>query len=530
MSSYRPESAQVPVIAGFGLMILLMLGVAAIGVSHIRILSGQLTAIVAERNLKSELAASMKSLHEARYQGILLASQLNDPFDLDTQHMRYAAYARDFIQRRDRFLELPLDETEQAAWYRVREQLPGIDRLSQHIFDLLRTGHAQEARQLIKQDLKHRHDVMTQEWDRLVELQRVRNARALDEAAAASTRVRNLALALSAVALLVGIGVAVSVIRLSRRMDITLFHEREHAVVTLRALGDAVIRFDQTRRINYLNPAAEALLGIGPEHSAGNPPAAEFLRLYERESRADLTGTLLDEVLQGMNFILPPSACLLTAQGMEYEVEGKCSSIHGPDGRVIGGVLVMSDVTEARELQRKLLWHTDHDALTGLGNRYAFEARLEQSLNGKRASELSTTLLLISLGGLKQLREQVGHACSDEMLRQVAQLLSLRVRESDFPARLGEDEFAILLHACPDAKAEDIARQIADSVASFQLPWQGGGYRVEVYLGVVHLDQLTQEECLPVAYAALHAAEKKGAGSMVVHRPGGHDSVLPACP
>jgi len=53
-SSRYPYSAQVPVIAGFGIMILLMLGVAAVGVSHIRLLSGQLATIVAERNLKSE--------------------------------------------------------------------------------------------------------------------------------------------------------------------------------------------------------------------------------------------------------------------------------------------------------------------------------------------------------------------------------------------------------------------------------------------------------------------------------------------
>lgn len=516
-------SAQVPVIAGFGVMILLLLGVAAIAVSHIRILSGQLTSIVVERNLKSELAASMKSLHDARYQAILLASNLNDPFDRDEQRMRFSTMARDFIAQRDRFLALSLDDTELAAWGEVRKQLPTVEDIAHEAFDLLRANRLDEAKRMIQQDLKRHQSHMMVQWDRLVELQRSRNAVAVSEAAVASDRVRGLVLALSTVALLVAISVAVIVIRVSRRMEADLFQERERAVVTLRSLGDAVIRFDQARRISYLNPAAETLLGLDPEHAIDSPPATEVLRLFERESRADLTTTLLDEVLKGMAYTLPQSASLLSTLGMEYEVEGKCSCIRAADGRVIGGVLVMSDVTESRELQRKLLWHTDHDVLTGLANRYAFEERLAQSLGGKRASELTSSLLLISLAQFKQVREQAGHTCSDEIVRQIAHLLNLRVRESDFLARLGEDEFGILLQSCPDEMAENIARLIRDSVASFHLAWEGKIHHVDALVGIVHMDALSQEESLVAAYSALHEAEREGAGSVVVYRNGGNE-------
>lgn len=511
------NSAQVPVIAGFGIMILLLLGVAAIAVSHIRILSGELTAIVVERNLKSELAESMKSLHDARYQTILLASSLGDAFERDEQRTRFSAMARKFIVQRDRFLALPLDATEMAAWGEVRRHLPAVESLANEVFDLLRADRLDEAKRLIRSDLKaHQADMMKQ-WNALVEIQRRNNAAAASEAARASERVRRLVLGLSAVALLVGIGVAVIVIRVSRRMEADLFQERERAVVTLRALGDAVIRFDRERRISYMNPAAETLLGREDEASANGLSAGEVLRLFERESRADLTTTLLDDVLNGMSFTLPPSACLLSGLGMEYEVEGKCSCIHGADGGVIGGVLVMSDVTESRELQRKLLWHTDHDALTGLANRYAFEERLKQSLAGKRASELTSSLLLVGLGQLKRVREKAGQGGCDEMVQQIAHLMNLRVRDSDFLARLGEDEFGILLHACPDPMAEHIAGQIRDSLAAFHLAWEKGTYQVDVHLGVVHLDTLRHEECLAAAYAALHEAERGGPGSVVVH-------------
>ncbi len=516
-SSRCLHSAQMPVITGFGIMILLLIGVAAIGVSHIRILSGQLTAIVAERNLKSELASSMKGLHDARYQAILLASNLDDPFERDEQRMRFSEMAREFIVLRDRFLTLPLDATELADWNEVRKGVRIVENLTNEAFDLMQAGQRDQAKRLIQQDLRPHQISMMSQWGQLVEMQRLKNAEAVNEATAASKRARGLVLGLSAMALLVAVGVAVFVVRVSRRMEAELFQERERAVVTLRALGDAVIRFDLDRRVSYLNPVAEILLGTDQE-KATSLPASEALHLYERESRADLTATLMDEALKGMVFVLPPSACLLSSHGMEYEVEGKCSCIHGPDGAIIGGVLVMSDVTEARELQRKLLWHSDHDVLTGLANRYAFEERLAQSLASKRASELSSSLLIISLEHLKQVREQAGHACSDELLRQVAHLMNLRVRESDFLARMGEDEFGILLQSCPDEMAERIATQIRDSVIGFHQTWQGKSYQVGVHIGLVHLSENPQEECLATAYSALHEAETGGPGTVVVRQ------------
>jgi diguanylate cyclase (GGDEF)-like protein/PAS domain S-box-containing protein len=511
-------SAQVPVMAGFGVMILLLIGVAAIGISHIRSLGSQLTAVVAERNLKSDLASSMKALNDARYQTILLASNMDDPFERDEQKMRFDAMASDFVVLRDRFLALPLGAEEWDAWGEVRKELPIVEDLANQSFDLIQADKLDQARRMIREDLKRHQTRMMEQWDRLVEMQRVKNAEAVSAATVASERARGLVLGLSGAALLVAVGVALLVVRASRRMEEELFKERERAVVTLRSLGDAVIRFDQERRIGYLNPAAEALLGMDEEKAAAMP-VGEVLRLYERDTRADLAATLLDEVQKGMAFVLPASACLLSAQELEYEVEGKCSCIHASDGKISGGVMVMSDVTEARELQRKLLWHSDHDVLTGLANRYAFEARLAQSLASDSASETGFSLLLISLDQLKQVREQAGNAGSDELVRQLAHLMNVRLRESDFLARLGEDEFGILLQSCPDELAERIAAQIRNNVIGLRHSWQGKTYRVGVHIGVAHLSGKTYEECLAAAYSALHEAETKGPGSVVVNRP-----------
>lgn len=519
------STAQTPVISGFGVMILLLIGVAAIGVSHVRILSEQLTAIVVERNLKAELATSMKSLHDARYQAIFMASELDDPFERDEQTQRFSSLAADFIAARDRFLDLPLTPEELAAWEQVRGQLPVVEAVASAVLELIQTGQSALAGQRIRGELRQHQSLMMAQWDVLVEMQRKSNAEALVAANRARERARGLVIGLSALALLVAVAVAAFVIRLSRRLETDLFEERERALVTLRSIGDAVIRFDHADQVNYLNPVAESLLGVSAWEGnlvSDGVPAAEVLHLYERETRNDLTAVLMQDVRRGATFVLPHSACLLSTHGMEYEVEGKCSPIHAPDGGIIGGVLVMSDVTEARELQRRLLWHSDHDALTGLANRRAFEEQLSLSLGSKRAAQLPMSLLLICLDQLKVVKEGAGHAGSEEMLRQIANLILARVRDSDVPARLGHDEFAVQLLSCPNEMAMQIATQIRDSVIGFRLIWENASYQVGVHIGIVHLTDQTREESLSAAHAACLQARAEGPGGVVVYRSAGH--------
>lgn len=519
MDERGASPTQAPVIAGFGVMILLLIGVAVIGVSHVRKLSNQLTAIVVERNLKAELASTMKGLHDARYQAILLAAEVNDPFERDEQSMRFSGMARDFIVARDRFLALPLDAEELQAWTEVRKLLPEVETIAQEVFELILNHRQDAAMQRLQAELKPRQQGMMQQWDALVAMQRGKNTHAVTEANEASEQARQLVMALSGAALLVAISVAVFVIRLSRRLEKELFEERERALITLRSIGDAVLRFDQDGRICFMNPVAELMLGMRVQES--KPVAAqEALRLFDRDSRSGLTETMLGDVLKGGGYALPGNATLLSGHGIEYEVEGKCSPIHAPDGATCGGVLVMSDVSEAREMQRKLLWHSDHDALTGLANRHAFEDRLAQSLGSKRAAQLPMSMLLINLEELQKVSETAGHTGTDELLRQLAQLMNSRVRDTDLLARLSNEQFGVLLHSCPDEMAQRIARQISASVSHYRFIWNDLHYQVGIHIGVVHLSHQNQDEAMIAAHKALQKARELGPEGIFVFQQG----------
>jgi diguanylate cyclase (GGDEF)-like protein/PAS domain S-box-containing protein len=515
----RTPSALVPVVAGFGVILLLLLAVTAIGVTHIRHLSNQLTAIVSERNQKAEFAATMHALHQARYQSLILASSLDDPFLRDEEMMRFASMAGTFIQVRDRFLDLPLDADELELWHEIRGELLRVEEHAGQIFDLLGRDAVDAARGKIRHELLPRQKRMMQGWSRLLDMQREKNQAAQRDALAARDRAQTLAMALSAAAMLVGVGIAVFVVRLSRRLEKDLFEEKERAQVTLQAIADGVVRFDKGLDTGYLNPAAEQLLGLSAREAMGRP-LGDVLRLFDRQTRGDLTAALTGDIRKGAPLNLPGNASLLSAQGMEFEVEGRCSPIHDQEGRITGGVLVIRDVTEERELNRKLSWQADHDSLTGLHNRRAFEERVARALGGKRAGDMPMSLLFIDLDYFKQVNDSAGHAAGDELLRQLAGLMLSRIRDSDLLARLGGDEFGVMLTACPHDVAERIALAIRDGIANWHFTWEDRGHRVGASIGVVHVPPTwaSLDECLAAADAACYKAKQNGRNAIVVHQ------------
>jgi len=515
----KPSSALVPVIAGFSVMLLLLLAVTAIGVTHIRLLSSQLTAIVQERNQKSEYAATMRGLHEARFQSLLLASSMDDAFLRDDEIMNFSQMAREFIQVRDLFLALPLDNAERELWENMRGDVRQVETLTEQVLELLQANQLPQARDFIKKALAPHQASMMQAWVRLLELQREKNQQALVQAHAARDRAQNLAIALSIAAMLVGAIIAVFVVRLSRRLEKDLFEEKERAQITLHAIGDAVLRIDDKLLTCYLNPVAEKLVGFSSREAMGKP-ISEILRLFEKEGLKEITDRISQEALRGAPCALPPGTGLMSSQGMEYEIEGVCSPIHTPEADIIGAVLVLRDVTEAREMQRKLLWQANHDSLTGLTNRRAFEERVTRTLGSKRASEFPVSILFIDLDRFKYVNDTAGHAAGDDLLRQLGRLMYTRIREVDLLARLGGDEFGIMLVSCPPEVAEKIAHLIKESIASFSFVWDDARYQVGASIGVVHVPpHLTSlDDCLAAADAACYQAKQKGRNMIVVHQ------------
>jgi len=181
-------------------------------------------------------------------------------------------------------------------------------------------------------------------------------------------------------------------------------------------------------------------------------------------------------------------------------------------GQVIGGVLVFHDVSEARELNRRLSYHASHDMLTGLVNRREFEARLERALKMGRAREAQYALCYMDLDQFKIINDSCGHMAGDALLGQLGALLKSKIRWRDTLARLGGDEFGVLLENCTLEEAIETAEALLKAVQDFRFVWEDRSFRLSASIGVVPIAPETASvaELLTAADSACAAAKESG--------------------
>lgn len=145
-------------------------------------------------------------------------------------------------------------------------------------------------------------------------------------------------------------------------------------------------------------------------------------------------------------------------EGGEVPVEISLSPIAIEGERHV--VVILRDVTERRKVERELRYHSTHDALTDVFNRSFFQAEVER-LDGARAP---TSVIVVDVDGLKEINDAHGHAEGDRMLRRLAAALRTSFRKEDVVARIGGDEFAVLLPGVPEKGLRDAVRRLLDDV------------------------------------------------------------------
>jgi diguanylate cyclase (GGDEF)-like protein/PAS domain S-box-containing protein len=290
-----------------------------------------------------------------------------------------------------------------------------------------------------------------------------------------------------------------------------LFREKESAQITLQSIGDGVITTDAKGVIDYVNPVAEALTGWRLEDSQGRA-IEEIFRAFHEETCEPLENPLAVAIRRTRSIKSVRPMLLIRRDGNEIYVESTASPIRDGSGAVSGGVLVFHDVSEARELNRRLSYHASHDVLTGLVNRREFENRMERALKSAKARETSYALCVLDLDQFKIVNDTCGHSAGDALLGQVGALLKSKVRWRDTLARLGGDEFGILLESCSLDEAMRTAEALREAVRNFKFTWEERTFRLGASIGVVPIsaDNADVASVLSAADSACQAAKEAG--------------------
>ena len=287
--------------------------------------------------------------------------------------------------------------------------------------------------------------------------------------------------------------------------------EQAHQVLSFHVHNSplAVIEFDPDFRIRRWSGRAEELFGWSAGEVVGmRTTDFAFVHEDDREATAEIGRRLCAgeprNVSRNRNY---------RKDGTVVHCEWHNSLMLDAQGRPASVLSLVQDVTESAVLASELEFQASHDALTGLANRRAFEGKLAAVAADLRnqGDEVRHALCFIDLDQFKVVNDSCGHVAGDELLRQVAGLLRGAVRRSDTVARIGGDEFAVLMEDCSLEAARRVAGQILAAVSEHPFLWDDKSFRLGASIGLVpirggHVDGATLLNAADVACLAAKEA------------------------
>ncbi len=285
--------------------------------------------------------------------------------------------------------------------------------------------------------------------------------------------------------------------------------------LTARLMDDGVIELNADGTVRHLNGAARALTGCSSRQAIGQPPEQLFRLIDpETEQAVDLSGL---HTLGPNKF--PADYLIVGRSGREVAVQVSfVKSLRSGDPRF----LLLRDRREEHTLRWQMNFRARHDELTDLPNRGNFERALALRLTPE-ALHANHALLFIDLDQFKIVNDTCGHGAGDALLRRLATVLCHQVRRTDLLARVGTDQFAILMHGCSLRHAKEKASRILCAVASLRFSWAEHVFRPTVSVGVVEVDSTRETPASLLACGDVTCTLAKERGRNRVEVCGGAD-------
>jgi len=310
------------------------------------------------------------------------------------------------------------------------------------------------------------------------------------------------------------------------RLELQKRELAELAAVAERA-NDAVSVMDLDGNLIWANPAFERLTGRQMTDLQGLKPGA----VLQGEDTDPDTVTRLEDARVERKAI-KVEILNYTIEGQPYWISLSLSPLENDLGEAYGFVAISNDISAARKNHEALIaakkeieHQALHDALTGLPNRRALDKKLQERA---QIPDCETTLVRIDLDHFKYVNDTMGHEAGDYVLTVVAEILRSETRPADLAARVGGDEFVLLLG--PDATELDgqkTAERILDQIKSPK-QYKNKTIRVGASFGVAGLGGgLLEREHLAIgADAALYEAKEAGRNRVHLYTPVLHEAVL----
>ncbi len=274
----------------------------------------------------------------------------------------------------------------------------------------------------------------------------------------------------------------------------------------LAAMGESVLVLDRRLHVVYANPAAERLLGWGPDELVGT----DVRTLAHPEAASDLAGELARVTWTPASTRLR----LLGQAGRTIVVEASLAVIEGPDA---GIVVTLHDLTNQQRHEETLAGLSAVDTLTGLSNRQTFVDHIDAIADAERDRQL--TVAFLDLDNFKPINDALGHDHGDAVLRTIARRLDHAIGSHGVVARFGGDEFVVATEAEPGAGHDELLYLLGLAFAD-PVELDGKELMITVSIGIASTtdpDAMQADAMLKAADIAMYEAKRQGKNCVAVY-------------
>ena len=306
-------------------------------------------------------------------------------------------------------------------------------------------------------------------------------------------------------------------------IDIT---ERKHAEEELRRaetryrtlveqlpLAVYIDRMDATSSNIYTSPQIEPMLGYPTDEWTSNP--ALYVELLHPEDRERVLAAHALTHASGEPLCIEYRLIARDGDVVWVHDEARVIADQAGGAPVLQGYLL--DVTERKEAEAELRHQAFHDSLTGLANRALFTDRVQHALVIGRLAGREAAVLFVDLDDFKTVNDTLGHSVGDQLLRAIGVRFCDALSPRHTVARIGGDEFAILVEE--DQRAAAAADTAERLITALQSPFDVGGREIFVTASIGIAAGDSAEELLRSADVAMYRAKTRGGAQYVVHAP-----------
>jgi diguanylate cyclase (GGDEF)-like protein/PAS domain S-box-containing protein len=312
-----------------------------------------------------------------------------------------------------------------------------------------------------------------------------------------------------------------AIIQAKVKIFIELAQQREHLKRNTLVMADL-----NARHLRILEAMQEGALGINKEGTIlfANPAAQKLLKsenkltgrnilpfLDNKAQEGEWVHSTLYHAITTHNLIHEPHSEMFRADGTSFIAEYNFGP-YAPSEGLSGGVIIFNDITTRRALEEKLQHRASYDDLTGIVNRALFMDTLPQAVGRASRSNQPVALFFMDLDGFKPVNDKYGHEAGDFLLKEFSRRCAQIMRVGDVFARIGGDEFVVLLENAPSVESlEKLAKKFCDE-ADRAFEFKSQLIYISLSIGVAYAanGQVKPDNLLNIADKAMYKAKESG--------------------